>query len=259
MLSTGSRPPPRSSPEVTPFYPALDILNLMIPGIITSITQATPTIKALRIEPQGEFTFKAGQWIDFYADISGERRVAGYSITSSPLTRGYIDLAVKKVGENPVMRYIHTVAQEGDLVHIDGGNGEIFYEAGTAKNVILIAGGIGISPHMSIIRYIAEGDPDATATLIYSASSPSELIFRNEIEALAKLYPRMKALLTVTNETESWSGRVGKINADLLKEAGVDPEALYYLCGPPSMIHDLVDTLRDLGIRRKQMRYELWW
>jgi ferredoxin-NADP reductase len=231
----------------------------MIPAVIKDIAQATPTIRTLRLEPQEDFTFKAGQWIDFYADIAGERRVAGYSMTSSPLARGYFDLAVKRVGENPVTRYIHSEAREGDIVHVDGGNGEIFYEAGAAKNVILVAGGIGIAPHMSIFRYIAEGDQKASATLIYSASSPSELIFREEIEATTRRDPRMRALLTVTDEAGGWSGHVGKIDADLIREAGVDPEALYYICGPPQMIHELVDTLRVLGVRRKQMRYELWW
>ena len=230
----------------------------MIPAVIKNITQATPTIKTLRIEPRGDFAFKAGQWIDFYADIAGEHKVAGYSMTSSPLQRGYFDLAIKNVGENPVTRHIHTDAREGEAVQVDGGNGEIFYEAGAAKNVVLLAGGIGIAPHMSIFRYIAEGDT-AKATLVYSASSASELIFREEIEATTRSNPRMKALLTVTDDAKGWRGRVGKIDAGLIREAGVDTEALYYICGPPAMIHELVDVLRTLGIRRKQMRYELWW
>lgn len=231
----------------------------MIPAVIAKITQATPTIKALRIEHRGDFTFKAGQWVDFYAEVAGERRVAGYSMTSSPLSKGFFDLAVKNGGENPVTKHIHADAREGEVVNIDGGNGEIFYEAGAARNVVLLAGGIGISPHMSIFRYISEGDPDARATLIYSASSGDELIFRGEIEEITRRNPRMRALLTVTDDASNWNGRVGKIDAALIRAAGVDPEALYYICGPPPMIHGLVDTLRELGIRRKQMRYELWW
>jgi ferredoxin-NADP reductase len=231
----------------------------MIPAVIKSITQATPTIRTLRIEPQGEFTFKAGQWIDFYADIAGGRKVAGYSMTSSPLTPGYFDLAVKKVGENQVTQYIHTEAKVGDIVHVDGGNGQIFYEAGDASTMVFLADGIGISPHMSMFRYIAEGDQSASATLVYSASSPSELLFREEIEERTRLDPRMRALFTVTDEGKGWSGRVGKIDADLIHEAGINPEALYFICGLTEMIHNLVDILRSLGIRRKQMRYELWW
>ena len=231
----------------------------MISAVIKNITQATPTIKTLRLEPQGEFSFKAGQWIDFYVDLSGERKVAGYSMTSSPLTRGYFDLAVKKVGENPVTKHIHSEAREGEVVHVDGGYGEIFYEVGTARSVFLIAGGIGIAPHMSIFRYVNEGDQEASATLIYSASNPSELVFREEIESITRNNSRMRAFLTVTDETEGWSGHAGKIDSDLIREAGIDSEALCYICGPPQMIHELVNMLRGFGIRRKQMRYELWW
>jgi ferredoxin-NADP reductase len=173
----------------------------------------------------------------------GERKVAGYSMTSSPLARGYFDLAIKRVGENPVTKHIHSDAREGEVVHVDGGHGEIFYEAGTAKSVFLIAGGIGIAPHMSIFRYVNEGDQKASATLIYSASNPSEFVFREEIESITRCNSRMRALLTVSDK----------------REAGIDSEALYYICGTPQMIHELVDTLRGLGIRRKQMRYELWW
>jgi ferredoxin-NADP reductase len=241
------------------FLPCVSIINLMIPAVIKNITQATPKIKTLRLEPHGEFSFKAGQWIDFYADLSGERKVAGYSMTSSPLAHGYFDLAIKRVGENPVTKHIHSDAREGEVVHVDGGYGEIFYEAGTARSVFLIAGGIGIAPHMSIFQYVNEEDQEASATLIYSANNPSELVFREEIESITRRNSRMRALLTVTDETKGWSGHVGKIDADLIREAGVDPEALYYICGPPQMIHELVDTLRDLGIHRKQLRYELWW
>jgi ferredoxin-NADP reductase len=231
----------------------------MIPAVIKNIKQATPTIKTFRLEPQGEFSFKAGQWIDLYADLGGERKVAGYSMTSSPLARGFFDLAIKRVGENPVTKHLHSDAREGEVVHIDGGYGEIFYEAGTARNIFLIADGIGISPHMSIFRYINEGDQEAYATLIYSASNPSELVFQEEIESITHYNSRMRAFFTVTDEIEGWSGHVGKIDADLICEARIDLEALYYICGPPQMIHELVNTLRGFGIRRKQMRFELWW
>ncbi len=231
----------------------------MIPAVIASIRQATPTIKTLGLEPRGGFSFKAGQWLDCYADVGGERRVAGYSMTSSPLDGGRVDLAVKDVGENPVTRYIHGSAKPGDTLHLDGGDGEVYYEAGTARDVYLIAGGIGIAPHMSIFRYIDEADPGARCTLLYSAGTPDELLFREEIDAIARRNGRMRRVYTVTDESEAWDGRRGKVDADMIREAGLPPEALYYICGPPAMIHGLVDTLRSLGVRRKQMMYELWW
>ena len=230
-----------------------------IPAVIASIRQATPTIKTLRLEPRGAFGFKAGQWLDCYADIGGERRVAGYSMTSSPLDKGHVDLAVKAMGGNPVTRYIHGSAKVGDTLYLDGGNGEIFYEAGMAADVCLIAEGIGITPHMSIFRYIDEGDPEARCTLLYGAGTPDELLFREEIDAIAKRNGRMRRFYTVTDESPEWEGRTGKIDAEMIREAGVPTDALYYICGPEAMIHEMVDTLRSLGVRRKHMRYELWW
>jgi len=231
----------------------------MIPAIITSIRQATPTIKTLRLEPRGAFGFKAGQWLDCYADIGGERRVAGYSLTSSPLDKGHVDLAVKDMGENPVTRYIHGSAKVGDTLFLDGGNGEIFYEAGMTFHVCLIADGIGIPPHMSIFRYIDEGDSEARCTLLYSAGTPDELLFKEEIASIVQRNPRMRCFYTVTGESPGWEGRAGKINAEMIREAGVPTDALYYICGPEAMIHEMVVTLRSLGVRRKHMRYELWW
>src|SRR4030042_2028089 len=76
----------------------------VIPGKIVEIMQATPTVKTLRLDLMGhQFTFHPGQWIDCYADIDGERQVAGYTLTSSPNTRGFVEISVK-TGEHHVPR-----------------------------------------------------------------------------------------------------------------------------------------------------------
>ena len=98
--------------------------------------------------------------------------VAGYSITSSPLTNGRIEIAVKLEGENPVTHLLHTRAKIGDELHIDGGQGEFYYQRGKGDSIVLIGGGIGLTPLISILAYVAEAHPEVGATLIYSASSP---------------------------------------------------------------------------------------
>ncbi len=180
-------------------------------------------------------------------------------MTSSPLTKDYFDLAIKNVGENPVTRYIHSSAKIGDTLFVDGGHGDVFYDSGITKAVYLIASGIGIAPHMSIFRFIDEGDLNASATLLYNASNPEELVFKDEIDAIVKRNSRMRCIYTVDNATYGWTGRTGKQDATMIRDAGVDLDALYYICGLPDMIHEMVDVLRNLGVRRKQMRYELWW
>ena len=239
----------------TPLIVNWTIPNSMIPVVIREIMQATPTIKTLSLEPQRPFSFKAGQWLDFYTDPSGTP--AGYSITSSPLDIRRIGLAVKDQGVNPVTRYVHKSAREGDTVWVDGGNGQIYYETGDADEVVLIAAGIGITPHMSILHLIDEGD-DAKCTLIYSTETSEEFLFRGEIDSIALRNPRIRCLYTVTGDSPDWGGRRGRIDADMVRESGASVSALYYVCGPSEMIKDTVGILSEFGVRRKNMRYEFW-
>lgn len=80
-------------------------------------------MQVLRLDLQGQgFKYKAGQWIDCYAEIDGLWHVVGYSLASSPSTMGFIELAVK-VSDNPVTMHVHTGAEVGDTLYIEGGQG----------------------------------------------------------------------------------------------------------------------------------------
>ncbi len=239
----------------TQLIAAAAIPSFMITAVVKEIIQATPTIKTLSLEPRGPFSFMAGQWLDFYIDPKGTP--AGYSITSSPLDTKRIGLAIKNQGENPVTRYVHDSAKEGDTVWVDGGNGQIYYVAGDANEVVLIAAGIGITPHMSILRLIDERD-DARCILLYCAETSEELLFGNEIDTITAGNPRISCFYTITGDSPDWSGRRGRIDADMIREAEASASALYYICGPSEMIKDTVKTLSELGVRRKNMRYEFW-
>ena len=120
-------------------------------AVIKSIIQATPTVKVLRLQPKSKISFKAGQWLDCYLDLVEGRAVAGYTMTSSPI-ENMVELAVKYSETNPVTMFIHCSVKTGDVLWIDGGKGDTYFEKGMAESLFLIAGGIGITPIMSIIR-----------------------------------------------------------------------------------------------------------
>ena len=233
---------------------------MRIPATIVDIRQGTPTTKSFELDLGGhDFSFSAGQWVDCYAEVDGRLEVAGFSMTSSPLTKGTIRLAVKLVGENPVTHFLHKGAEVGTVVHVDGGQGDFYYRRGMGDSLVLIAGGIGLTPLMSIVRYIDEAEPDVSATLVYSASTPSELIFREELNEIARNTENMRCLFTVTRPgDESWSGRVGRVDGAMLREAGVNAGSLCYVSGPPPMIRDVVTLLRGLGVPDLRIKYE-WW
>jgi len=223
---------------------------------INRIWKMTPTVKALELDLMGEeFSYHPGQWIDCYADIDGERRVAGYSIASSPTTMGTFELAVKR-SDNPVTQYMHTRAGTGDTLYVEGGQGDVYYRREMGNSLVILAAGIGIAPMMSILRY-AHAVGDVEVKMIYGTASDEELAYLDEIRVIADANPRISYHITVSGVDTKH--REGKIDEALLNEVGLNTDALYYICGPPPMIHSTADTLRKMGVQNSHIRYELWW
>lgn len=233
---------------------------MRIPVRIALIRQETPTVKSFRLGLAGqEFSFLPGQWVDCYAEVDGRTEVAGFSITSSPLTRGTIDLAVKRVETNALTTFMHERARVGDLIYVDGGQGDFCYQREMGDSVALIGGGIGITPLMSILSYVDEAAPEASATLVYSARAPSELLFRSRVSGIAARNPRIRCLFTVTRPgDEPWDGPVGRIDARVLATARVDRNAIFYVSGPPAMVLDVMAALESLGVPPYRIKYESW-
>ncbi|MCY3545072.1 MAG: FAD-binding oxidoreductase [Chloroflexi bacterium] len=233
---------------------------------IAEIQDISPTVKAFVLDLQGQaFSFLAGQWIDCFVEIDGRTEVAGYSITSSPTEAGWFSIAVKLVGDNVVTDYMHEQARVGETLVVDGGQGDFYFDPATASGgndnpIALIAGGIGITPIASIVRFMDKFAPDVPTTLLYSASAPAELLFRDEFEAIAARNPEFRKYFTVTRSAgELWEGNVGRIDADMLLGASVDGNTRCYICGPPEMIRDIANTLREIGVPDERIIYEQWW
>lgn len=228
---------------------------------ITDIQEISPTVKSFTLALDGKpFTFLPGQWIDCFIDIDGKTEVAGYSMTSSPTEPGWFSIAVKLVGDNPVTDYLHESASIGDTLTVEGGSGDFHYTGDTTHPLALIAGGIGITPIASIIRYIDKTSLQIPTTLIHSANTPSELLFREEFEGIAARNPNFRAHLTVTrSHSEPWNGSTGRITTTTLRTAAITPNHLCYICGPPEMIQAMRIALKETGVLEERLHYEQWW
>ena len=228
---------------------------------IAAIRKVSPTVKSFTLALDGQpFTYLPGQWIDCFADIDGRTEVAGYSMTSSPTEDGCFSIAVKLVGDNPVTDYLHDCAKVGDTLIVDGGSGDFHYTGGDSHPLALIAGGIGITPIAGIIRYIAKSALQVPTTLVYSASTPSELLFREDFEAMAARNPNFRTHFTVTRpHSEQWNGQTGRITTTTLRDAGIDANHLCYVCGPPEMIQAMLAALKEIGVPEERLQFEQWW
>ena len=234
---------------------------MRIPVRIANIQEISPTVKSFTLALDGKpFTSLPGQWIDCFMEMDGSTEVAGYSMTSAPNKEGWFSIAVKLVGDNPVTDYLHDCAKVGDVLIVEGGSGDFHYTGDDTHSLALIAGGIGITPIASIIRFIDESNLQVPTTLVYSASAPSELLFREEFEAIAARNPNFRAHFTVTRpHTEPWHGSTGRLDTAVLTDTGIDANHLCYICGPPEMIQAMLAALKEIGVPEERLQYEQWW
>ena len=234
---------------------------MRLPAAIATVSRETPTVMSFALDLGGrEIGFSAGQWVDLFVTIEGAEAVGGYSITSSPADQTSIRLAVKHDGsDHLVTNWLHDEARAGDAVEVSLG-GNFIYTPDEARSVVLIGGGIGMTPLMSIVRAVDDMARLTRLTLVYSASSPDELLFRRELESIAARNDRIRCVFTVTRAVpETWDGRTGRIDAELLRAEGIDLDALFFVCGPPAMIQDVTAILAGLGVPGSRVRYEQWW
>ena len=231
----------------------------IFPARITRIWQATPTIKAfeLAVDDPG-FKYLPGQWVEVSVVIDGDIKTSGYSITTSPEQNGVVGLAIKTSSKHPVTRWLHA-AREGDTLSITRGQGPFVFLPDMGEDIVLIGGGVGVTPLLSIFRYVRDASPETHATLYYSVSHPDEILFREELEQAARKHNNLSLEITVTQPCESWKGQTGRINKHKLGALNAAPDALFYLCGPPGMVDDMEKFLRDLGVQPSRIIFEKWW
>jgi ferredoxin-NADP reductase len=227
---------------------------------IAAITPATPSIHTLRLAiPDAAFRFLPGQWVDLSIEVDGMTHTSGYSITTSPIHQGEIELAIKASARHPVARWIHERAAVGDRVRVSQGQGPFVYLPEMSDNVVLIGGGVGVTPLLSIFRHVRDAKLPTQVHLVYSVSDSREILFRDELEAAVRTHDNLHVSITVTQPDPAWHGLTGRIDPVKLHALDVPDDTLYYLCGPKGMVEDISTLLHDLGVPMNRIIFEKWW
>jgi ferredoxin-NADP reductase len=227
---------------------------------IAAITPATPSIHVLRLAiPDPAFRFLPGQWVDLSIEVGGATHTSGYSITTSPIHAGEIELAIKASAHHPVARWVHEQARVGDVIHISQGQGPFVYLPEMSDNVVLIGGGVGITPLLSIFRHVRDARLPTQAHLVYSVSDSREILFRDELDTAARSHDNLHVSITVTQPDADWHGLTGRLDPVKLHALDVPDDTLYYLCGPKGMVEDMSTLLHDLGVPMNRIIFEKWW
>ena len=229
-------------------------LDTLIPkvGIITGITQETPDVKTFRVNaPQGGKLFEhmPGQCAMLCAPGISE---AMFSITSSPTNKEYQEFSIKKCGE--LTSYLHDL-QVGDEITVRGPYGNNFPVDTElkGKNLLFIAGGIGLAPLRSVINYVLDNRADyGTVDILYGSRSADDLVKLEEIQTEWANAENVNVHLTIDREQEGWDGHVGFVPS-YLKELNFTTDKTALVCGPPIMIKFVLQGLKELGFTNEQI------
>lgn len=227
---------------------------------IVAVEDATPSIRTLtlQIDDPG-FRFLPGQWVELTVNLEGRAHTAGYSMVSSPLVRGRIELAIKASHSHPVSKWVHTQARVGDTLKVSQGQGPFVYVPEMSDNLVLIGGGVGVTPLLSIFRHVRDAALATRVHLIYSVSDSREILFREELEAAARSHDNLRVSFTVTQPDPAWHGLSGRLDPVKLAAIDMPDDTLFYLCGPQGMVEDLSTMLHDLGVPMSRIIFEKWW
>lgn len=178
---------------------------------------------------------------------------APFSIASSVASKK-LELAVEVIG--PVTGKLGEM-KPNDTVPMKGPFGRFVMQQ--EQKVCFIAGGIGIAPFMSMLRSIKDLELDKDAVLLYSCKSPGRFLWTEELDKLGEK-GNIKIVRTVTQDTEGWTGKSGRITAQMIRGAIPNYEKYtYFVCGPLDMITDMFEMLQnELNIPFKNLRREVW-
>ena len=230
---------------------------------VAAIFQETHDVKTFRLVPTDEglfpFTYMPGQFLNLQLTIDDKRVNRSYTIASSPTRKDACELSIKREPMGIASCFMHDQIQVGDTLKVSGPSGKFVFSGKESSGVLLIGGGVGITPVMSILRYLTDRAWSGDIYFLIVAKTEPDLIFRDEIEWLQRRFPQLKVCMTLTRcaQESMWKGERGRATASLLRRFVPNLTQIpAYLCGPDEMMDATKDLLLSMGLSEEQIKTE---
>jgi ferredoxin-NADP reductase len=225
------------------------------------IRQETPKVKSFTLSLPSWQRHRAGQHYDIRLTApDGYRAQRSYSIASEPQRQGEVDLTVELVENGEVSTFLHQVAVEGDRFEVRGPIGGYFvWEAASGGPLLLIGGGSGVVPLMSMLRHRAAAGASVPARLLYSSRTYDDIIYRDELDRLAAKSDGFELFHTLTRSQPSgWKGYARRIDDRMLGDVSrvYGAKAMTFICGPTALVENAANALLQLGLPAERIRTE---
>lgn len=229
---------------------------------VARIFVETPDVRTFRLVPSDgvelPFDYLPGQYLNLALVIDGRKTTRSYTIASSPTRRVYCEITVKREARGTASKYLHDQVREGDLLNVSAPAGRFTFTGKESESLVLIAGGVGITPLMSKVRYLTDRAWPGEIFFLICVRAESDIIFREELEYLQRRHPNLHVTVTLTRaDGTGWTGERGRITPELLMRSVPQLQSRpIHFCGPEEMNATLREMLRSMAVPEDQVHFE---
>ena len=227
----------------------------------TLFRQETARVRSITFETTAWAGHMAGQHVDIRLTADdGYQAERSYSIASPAGCGPRVELTVERISDGEVSPFLTEELRAGDAIELRGPIGGYFaWDPGVSSPVMLIGGGSGVVPLMSMLRTRYQAGSKAPAKLLYSSRSAEEIIYRDELERLAAIRDGFSLVHTLTRGAPAgWKGQTRRVDRDMLAQCGFQSEEKpqIFVCGPTSFVETVADQLVGLGHAESAIKTE---
>lgn len=227
--------------------------------LLAQIEQQTYDTKTLRflIPTETRLRARPGQFLTFHWFVKGKRVLRSYTISSSPAHPEHVEITAKRIENGCVSNFLHDEAKLGLAVEASGPHGKFYFDEAVHQSVVLIAAGSGITPMISIIRYVDDLRLPTPVTLLYCVRTSNDIIFEAELERLRNSIPNFNYCVTLSQPHDNWMGKRGHLTREVVFEHVNDLNApTFFLCGPKGFMDSARQILTTAGVDESRITQE---
>lgn len=226
---------------------------------LVQVRDETPDTKTFIFTKPQELEFSAGQFMRWYlphADADERGDVRPFSISNSPSEES---LAFTTKFANPGSSFKKALLNlsPGYEMSIRGPFGHFILPVDPSVTVVMLGGGVGITPFRSMIKYATDSALHTSITLLYANKTPADIIYRTEFDNLSAINPNFKAVYTVDTPNKDWTGETGHMTEDMVRKFVPEiAKSVFLICGPAGMVESYTKILTSLGVEPDRIRTE---
>jgi ferredoxin-NADP reductase len=227
--------------------------------LLSQTEQQTHDTKTLRFQVLDErlLRVKPGQFLTFHWTIDDQRVTRSYTISSSPVHENYVEITPKRMENGCVSVFLNERANPGLAVEASGPYGRFYFDETRHKSIVLIAAGSGITPMISMLRYIDDLELATPVTLLYCVRTSADIIFEIELVRLSRSLPNFKYEVYLSRPDPAWEGRSGRLTEEFVIRNVTDLNAPnFFLCGPKGFMDNARQILSTLGVNQDRILQE---